>query len=325
MESFLTSIWYGNSPLRWLLAPLVPIYSLLQQFDRRRVKPASADAPVVVVGNLTVGGTGKTPIVAWLAQALTKRGYKIGLIARGYGGSASRKGMLVEADSDPDDVGDEALMLRRMTNVPVAIGRHRVHAAKLLLESAAVDLIISDDGLQHWALERDFEICVLDGERGLGNGHCLPAGPLREPKERLSEMDAVLVNGGRFEPTVDYARFELELSPVATSLGANEPSVLDRFKGSRVHALAGIGNPERFFSNLEAFGLTIVRHPFPDHHAYSARDLSFAESAPVLMTEKDAVKCERLGVKNGWVVSAEVKLPNGDQLIDELLTAVGVK
>ena len=324
MESFLNGIWYGSSPIRWLLWPLTPVYGLLRKLDRWRAKPKRIAVPVVVVGNLTVGGTGKTPIVQWLSKALSDRGCRVGLISRGFSAAGSRKGTLVEVDSDVEDVGDEALMLRRTTGLPTAVCKRRVRAGELLLESHDLDVVIADDGLQHWGLIRDFEICVIDGERGLGNGLCLPAGPLREPEDRLNDVHAVIVNGGSYRPPVDHYRFALEISPVAMSLGGGEPSVLDRFRDSRVHALAGIGNPDRFFDALENAGLTVIRHPFPDHHDYSHRDLEFAETAPVLMTEKDAVKCERFNIKNGWVVSAEVRIDRGDALIEKVLAQAGL-
>jgi tetraacyldisaccharide 4'-kinase len=278
--------------------------------------------PVVVVGNLTVGGSGKTPLVIWLAAQLRAAGLAPGIVLRGYGGTAARGGtpLLVQPDSDPASVGDEALLLRRRTGESVAIGRDRAAAARLLL-AQGVDIIIADDGLQHLALARDFEIAVVDGERGFGNGYLLPAGPLRERPVRLAEVDAVVVNGqGSYWRQVTATagaaaaaapRLVLPaagLRPFAMRVSGDRLMALDgratmplsQLAGRRVHAAAAIGNPERFFSQLRAAQIEVIGHAFGDHHRFRSGELAFGDGLPLLMTEKDAVKCTQLGLADAW-------------------------
>jgi len=257
-------------------------------------------APVVVVGNIAVGGTGKTPLVIALARALAARGWHPGLVSRGHGGDGASV-RAVSADANPDEVGDEALLLAR-SGFPLWIGVDRAAAARALLAvHEDCDVLICDDGLQHYALARDVEIAVIDASRGVGNGRALPAGPLREPESRLTEVDAVVIHGPaavargprQFTMRLVGDRFVL--------LGA--PDVIEgpaAFRRPGVHAVAGIGNPRRFFDDLRAMGIDATCHAFPDHHRYSARDLEFAGASAVLMTEKDAVKCERFADARFW-------------------------
>jgi tetraacyldisaccharide 4'-kinase len=278
-------------------------------YARGWLRARRLERPVLVVGNITVGGSGKTPLVIWLAAQLRAAGWTPGIVLRGYGGAAGsrRAAVRVEADSDPRLVGDEALLLRQRTGVPVAVGRERVRAGRLLL-GEGVDLIISDDGLQHLALARDVEIAVIDANYGLGNGYLLPAGPLREPRTRLAQVDALVINGQSAywgEALRDLAAlgpFTMRLTgewlwPLA---GAGGRAALAGFAGRRVHALAGIGHPQRFFALLREAGLELIEHPFPDHHRYRGRELEFGDELPVLMTEKDAVKCRVFGAANRW-------------------------
>jgi tetraacyldisaccharide 4'-kinase len=254
--------------------------------------------PVIVVGNLSVGGTGKTPLVCWLVARLTDLGFKPGVVTRGFGGSAGSV-RLVGAADEARIVGDESILLARRTDVPVAIGRDRPAASQLLV-SAGCDVIVSDDGLQHYALARDCEIVVIDGERHFGNGWLLPAGPLRETPARLGSADAVVVNGGR-SLLEGALRMRLEAKS-ALSLIGNIVKPLDEFAGQTVHAIAGIGNPERFFNMLRAHGIEVVGHPLPDHAQLQAGDICFADERPVLMTEKDAVKCRHIAGPRHWYV-----------------------
>lgn len=261
--------------------------------------------PVVVVGNITVGGTGKTPLVIALVHALRERGKMPGVVSRGYGGSA-REPQLVDAHAAPAVVGDEPCLIRASTRVPVAVGRDRVAAAQLLV-AQGVDTIISDDGLQHYRLQRDVEICVIDGARRFGNGRLLPAGPLREPLTRLTSVDFRVVNGGA--PQAGETAMRLVDGDV-WRLG--EPDMcqpLAHWAGTEVHAIAGIGHPPRFFDSLRAHGIKVIEHAFADHHTYVASDLGFGADLPILMTAKDAVKCRDLGIANGWVVPVEASLP----------------
>jgi tetraacyldisaccharide 4'-kinase len=280
--------------------------------------------PVVIAGNISVGGTGKTPLVLWLAHLLRRNGMQPGIVSRGYRGSATHP-LEVTAASDPAEVGDEPLLLARRSGCPVWIGRDRVAAAQSLLAAhPTCDVIISDDGLQHYRLARDVEIAVVDGDRGLGNGLLLPAGPLREPASRLDSVDAVVVNGrgpsSALHPSTSSARTEFRAS---TSAGRREFSMqlegsrflslvgpdrvvhAEHFKGKRVYAIAGIGHPPRFFAHLEALGLAFERRAFPDHHEYVASDIDFADADAVVMTEKDAVKCAAFARPIHWVLPVD--------------------
>ena len=302
--------WYSSKtsilllPLEWLFRLLVVLRRLA---FRVGLMPSYAVAvPVIVVGNISVGGTGKTPLVVWLVSLLQKAGYRPGIVTRGYGGKAERWPQQVRADSDPVMVGDEPVMLAQRCACPIIAAPDRVAAAKALLNHSKCDLIITDDGLQHYRLKRDIEIVVIDGERRFGNGHCLPAGPLREPRSRLDEVDFVIANGlaGRGE-------FAMSLEEAGLRSLGNDGLVttFDEFAGQRVHALAGIGNPQRFFQLLRSRGLEVIEHSFPDHHDYQPQDLDFSDTLPILMTEKDAVKCRRFANQQMWYVPVNAHLP----------------
>jgi tetraacyldisaccharide 4'-kinase len=319
VQSKLNKIWYEGAPPPWWLMPLSVMFGVASRLRRfayakhlRRPKPLTR--PVIVVGNLSVGGTGKTPLVCWLAVQLTDRGFRPGVVTRGYGGS-SRRAQLVQASDDPNSVGDEAIVLARTTRVPIAIGRDRPAAAQLLI-NAGCDVIVSDDGLQHYALARDCEIIVVDGERRFGNGRLLPAGPLREPPARLRDADAVVVNGG---PAViaDHAsvagalRMRLEATS-AIALRYGTAKALSEFSGRSVHAVAAIGNPQRFFKMLQSLGINVIAHALPDHARLQIDDISFTDDLPVLMTEKDAVKCAEIAGPHHWYVPVGVVFDDGD-------------
>lgn len=265
--------------------------------------------PVIVVGNITVGGSGKTPLVLWLAEKLRGLGWQPGIISRGYGGE-NRAQIEVMPDSDPLVVGDEPVLLARRSACPVWVGRNRAEAARSLLKVyPACNLIISDDGLQHYRLARDVEIVVVDGERRFGNGFLLPAGPLREAVTRLASVDAVVVNGGSGEvPDNAKAGFVMSL---AGSEFYNLADPVKRanpqdFVGQTLHAIAGIGNPLRFFDHLRSLGLVVSEHPLPDHHVFKPADLDFP--GQMLMTEKDGVKCAKFARENFWVLVVDAKV-----------------
>ena len=308
--NWLVKRWYSSKtsilllPLEWLFRVLV----VLRRFAFRiGLMPSYAVAvPVIVVGNISVGGTGKTPLVVWLVSLLQKAGYRPGIISRGYGGKAERWPQQVRPDSDPVMVGDEPVMLAQRCACPIIAAPDRVAAAKALLNHAKCDLIITDDGLQHYRLKRDIEVVVIDGERRFGNGHCLPAGPLREPQSRLDEVDFVVSNGlaGRGEFAMS-----LEDAGLRSLVNDGGGATFDAFVGQRVHALAGIGNPQRFFQLLRSRGLEVIEHSFPDHHDYQPQDLEFADALPILMTEKDAVKCRRFANRQMWYVPINARLP----------------
>jgi tetraacyldisaccharide 4'-kinase len=302
-----------------LFTPLSLFYADAVRFRRflYRVgvfKQTRLPVPVIIVGNITVGGTGKTPLVIKLAELLILHGYKPGIVSRGYAGADYHQPRAVFADSDARQVGDEAVLLAGRCACPVFIGKRRVDAARLLLEQHDCDVIIADDGLQHYALQRDIEIVVIDGERRFGNGYCLPAGPLREPPARLTEADFVVVNGGDPQPgelPMDCRGEEL----VNLSTGVRQP--LSAWDGAACHAVAAIGNPERFFKQLAAAGLRCEAHAFPDHYPYTLKDIQFNDERPVIMTEKDAVKCRRLADPRHWYlpVTAEIAEAFSQQLL----------
>lgn len=276
--------------------------------------------PVIVVGNLFIGGTGKTPVVIWLVERLRRRGYRPGVVARGYSGYKSETPRLVEANDDPLRVGDEPVLIAARTEVPVAVGAERVAAAQCLISERSCDFIISDDGLQHYRLGRDAEIAVFDAERGVGNGRCLPAGPLREPLSRLQRVDLVLGNGG----TVNGYELSFRLIPgPLTALGRGSVPLEPPGHGACVRAVAGIGHPGRFFRLLQTLGYRVVTQSFPDHHVFRQRDLQYPEPLPIVMTEKDAVKCRQMAVDGLWYlpVAAEPEV-RAQSALDTLLARV---
>ncbi|UOA07993.1 tetraacyldisaccharide 4'-kinase [Methylobacter sp. S3L5C] len=295
-------IWYKDHFLGVWLSLFGFLFSDAVKFRRFLyrlgvLKSYTLPVPVIVVGNITVGGTGKTPLVIWLARFLKDSGFNPGIISRGYGGQAQSWPQPVTADSDANQVGDEALLIATQTGCPMAVGPLRVEAAKMLLSQADCNVILSDDGLQHYALNRTIEIAVIDGERRFGNGHCLPAGPLREPIERLQRVDFVIVNGEKYE---DH-EFSMQLvGQTLVNVVTGEQKPLPEFNAVECHALAGIGNPERFFKQLEVAGLICATHSFPDHYSFQRHDIDFGDNKPVLMTEKDAVKCTEFAGLQHW-------------------------
>jgi tetraacyldisaccharide 4'-kinase len=316
IERSLTALWYGNSSLALLLQPFAFLYragvavrvggyrSGLFREERIRV-------PVIVVGNLTAGGTGKTPVVSWLAGKLSEIGLKPGIVSRGYAGRRGQEPVMVTDASGAAEVGDEALMLARRSCVPVCVAVDRVAAARRLLAEKGVDVIVADDGLQHYRLARDLEIAVVDGQRGLGNRHLLPAGPLREPVERLSKVDYVLVNGGSDAVCGDdLAGFRFTLHATdAVTLDQSERRELDSFSGTRVWSVAGIGNPQRFTGMLKSRGIDPVAVDVPDHGTVSLSGLREKQPWPILMTEKDAVKYSDDTIADAWYVPVDVQMP----------------
>ena len=314
-------VWYENAVSGWVLWPLALLYRAilgLRSFLYRHglLRTFKAQVPVIVVGNITAGGTGKTPTVIWLVEQLRARGHSPGIASRGYGGSKSGTSMRVDIDSDAAVVGDEPVLLARRAQCPVAVDSDRVRAASMLVDDGA-DLIVADDGLQHLRLQRDYEICVIDGERGLGNGRLLPAGPLREGPERLQTVDRVLVNGSGDFP--DAVNFEL-LAQDAHRLNGSLARPLQGFRDMTVHAVAGIGNPKRFFDLLRAQGIQVIEHSLRDHAAIAVADLRFDDEFNVFMTEKDAVKLGRDLPDRYWFVPVDMSMDKAKAkaLIDDI-------
>lgn len=309
-QSWLESRWYSDAPPPWLLRPLGALYQVVAAQRRRSLTGTSnrLPLPVIVVGNVSIGGTGKTPFVIWLVERLSEWGLRPGIISRGYGGRPPTFPFEVRPDSVPAHAGDEPLLIARRTGAPVIVDPDRVAAARRLMASADVNIIVADDGLQHYRLARDLEICVVDGARGLGNGAVLPAGPLREPPSRLREVDLVVVNGpGWQDASLNPLRMELEFGNARSLKGAGQRPLAE-FASCRVHAVAGIGNPLRFFAALRQQGLEPVAHAFADHHRYVPAELDFGDGLPVLMTEKDAVKCEAFAAPHWWAVPVQARL-----------------
>lgn len=327
MRARVESLWYRPAPAPAALMPLAALYGRIADAlaARRKAAAVKLPVPVIVIGNISVGGTGKTPLTLWCIDLLRELGWCPGVISRGYGGRAPCYPLRVTAATDPRHCGDEPALIARCTGVPLAVAPDRVAAAQLLIDSGEVDILIADDGLQHYRLARDLEFCVIDGARGLGNGARLPAGPLREPAERLAEVDLVVINGALAVPlpalAVAPVCMRLELG-TARALGDRSTRALATFAQGRVNAVAGIGNPQRFFDALAAQGLDVIPHPLPDHHCYAEVELAFGDGLPVLMTEKDAVKCTGFALPNLWSVAARATLDPADAArVRELLLA----
>lgn len=299
--------WQQHNALSVALLPLSWLFCFAAALRRAAYragwfKTHRLSVPIIIVGNITVGGTGKTPLVIRLVEFLRAQGYRPGVVSRGYGGSAHIP-QIVGPESDTCEAGDEAVLMARRCACPVMISKDRVAAARAL--TAQCDVIVSDDGLQHYGLGRDVEIAVVDGVRRFGNGLCLPAGPLREPVARLKKVDMVVVNGGGAGP----GEFSMHLEPLSLRNLRDETSAPpDTFKTGVAHAVAAIGHPQRFFDTLRAQGYSIIEHAFPDHHPFAPADLDFADDRPVLMTEKDAVKCKRFAKPNYWYLPVQAKL-----------------
>lgn len=306
----ITHAWYQGSVGLYLLWPLGKLFSFITtwryQRVRKNLKPSQQRAPVVVVGNLTVGGAGKTPCVIALAKFFQQHGYTPGIVSRGYGGRAPYYPYCVDMNSTVNEVGDEAFLLYQTLNCPVVIDPHRKKAVEHLLAlKPQVNLVLTDDGLQHYALARDYEIVVWDSKRGVGNGWCLPAGPLRESLTRLDSVDLILQQGD------DPLQPSFTLKPqafVQITLPYKQLPLDFHFYHKPVHAVAGIGNPTRFFDSLQALGLTIIPHVFPDHHWFTAQDLDYNNDYPLIMTAKDAVKCTQFAKSNWYYLHVQPEL-----------------
>lgn len=303
--------WYRITPLHLVLLPLGWLFRALAGLRRalylgRILTSQKLAVPVIVIGNISAGGTGKTPLTLALAQQLIRHGRHPLIVSRGYGGSAQQP-QRVTPDSDVQQVGDEPLLMARRNLCPVWIGKDRAAAAQAALQAnPQCDVVLCDDGLQHYRLQRDMEIAVIDGVRGFGNRFMLPAGPLREPVARLRTVDAVVVNGG--EPAAGQYAMRLSGETFHNLLDPGKTATADELRKLRCHAVAGIGHPQRYFHHLASLGLSTVEHAFPDHYFYRPADLSFADCDALLLTEKDAVKCGAFADERYWVLRVEARI-----------------
>lgn len=322
LHILINETWYSKNTLTHFLRPLSLLFCGIvairkSLYSLKILKQTKLNVPVIVVGNITVGGTGKTPLVIWIANFLKENGFTPGIVSRGYLGKAKSWPQQVRHDSDPVIVGDEAILIARQAQCPMAVGPNRVDAAQALLKYSNCDIIISDDGLQHYALQRTIEVVVIDGVRRFGNGFCLPAGPLREAANRIDKADFIVTNGiaSQGEFAMLYAGKEL-----VNLLDSNVKLMLSAFRDKKVHAVSAIGNPQRFFDFLRSQGLEVVEHSFPDHYMYKQDDIVFNDDHAVLMTEKDAVKCQRYDIKNCWYlpIVVEMKKEFGLRLLDKI-------
>jgi tetraacyldisaccharide 4'-kinase len=318
--------WQRRGPVALLLFPLALLFGFLSGLRRvlyrtGLLKSYRLPVAVIVVGNITAGGTGKTPACIWLAEMLSRKGRRPGIVSRGYGGGAQGT-CEVHPESPARWAGDEPVLLRQRTGCPTFIGRDRVAAARALLAAyPQCDVMISDDGLQHYRLQRDIELALMDG-RGAGNGWLLPAGPLREPISRLQRVDALVLNGSAENRYAAPRVFRMRLDGVRFHLLdlAEQTCLADDLAGLRLHACAGIGVPARFFDHLSALGLVFVAHPFSDHHRFTSADLAFSDCDALLMTEKDAIKCQGLTKCPIWVLPVTATIESGltEYLLEKL-------
>ena len=328
MRAWLQEIWWCRDIPPWPLRALAALYAAIADgiAHRRQARATRLPVPVIVVGNIAIGGTGKTPITLALVEQLRALGARPGVLSRGYGGRGPFP-LLVTADTPAAKAGDEPVLMAQRAGVPLCVAPSRAEAGHALLAAhPEVDVLLCDDGLQHYALARDLELCVVDGQRGHGNGHRLPAGPLRELPARMAQCALVLVNGGDAATYgTQSLRFDL-IADHAIELHSGERRALSSFAGETVEAVAGIGHPQRFFDLLAAQGMVVHPHAFADHHDFTAADLAFSGNAALLMTEKDAVKCRTLKLpadRARWFVPVTALLSrDGEARVQECLRSI---
>jgi len=315
-------IWYTNHPISFALIPLSWVFCAIVALRRiaykfRKSYHPPIPIPIIIVGNITVGGTGKTPLVVFIVNYLKKQGFKPAIVSRGYGGRAQSQPQSVYPDSDPQLVGDEPILLARQTGCPIVVAPKRSLAVQRLLKNEDCNIIISDDGLQHYALHRDIEIAVIDGIRRCGNQRCLPAGPLREPVKRLEKIDFIVIKNGGLQ---DEFAMQYDSKSLRRVVDDGISQSLSSLRSNTVHAVAGIGHPALFFNTLRDYGLILYCHEFPDHHRYKQSDIHFNDDLAVIMTEKDAVKCRQIASPQHWYLPIEARLPSafGERLLKEL-------
>lgn len=309
--------WYRSSlswltvlllPFSWVFRFIVFLRYFFYKICTKKTKHFSV--PVIVVGNITVGGTGKTPFVIWLAQYLRNKGFKPGIVSRGVGGKKLKTPYWVDVNTDTALVGDEALLIARRAQCPMVAGINRVAVIEELLQKSDCDIVISDDGLQRYTMGRDIEIVMVDGLRYFGNQQLLPAGPLREPFSRLNRVDIIVVNSGNESSVLGEKAGLMRLhgNKFVSVQNPDHTQSLEYFKNKKVHAVAGIGNPERFFALLRQQQIHLIEHVFKDHYFYQPQDIEFHDDLPVIMTEKDAVKCIGFAKEKHWYLPVEASV-----------------
>jgi tetraacyldisaccharide 4'-kinase len=322
---------YSNSSSLLLLAPLSWLFSLMSAVRRkilqRLYQGRRFSVPVAVVGNISVGGSGKTPLIIALVNALNKRGYTAGVVSRGYGGAANAYPLLVTSQTPVDQSGDEPLLIARLCGCPVVVDPDRVRAVEFLLHETCCDIVLSDDGLQHYRLHRDIEIAVVDAARGLGNGRMLPSGPLRESPSRLSQVDFVVLNGSGADIGAELdlvGAHHVELQALGLRhIASNVLTPVDMWKGGKkAHAVCGIGHPDRFAQTLTTLGFEVILSSVNDHQHLSGDDLTFGDDLPVIITSKDAVKYSGVIPENLWVLEVEMSI--SDDFVDSLTEQAGL-
>lgn len=333
LERYFNRLWYEDHWQQWLFWPASKLAESVVARRRRQVlqnPPSPLKIPVIIIGNLTVGGTGKTPLLLFLVDELQKKGLRVGVISRGYGGKASYP-LHVTKDTLPAECGDEPALIVRRTGVPMVVDPQRARAALALAAAHSVDVILSDDGLQHYPLSRQLEVLVVDGQRGFGNQHMLPMGPLREPLDRLDSLRFVVVNGAASESLQQelsrhrgLSIYSMQIQPgKIRRLAGSESADSVTFASRQVTAVAGIGNPDRFFNTLKSMGIVCDKAVFADHYRYSAEDFQPYQHTTVLMTEKDAVKVRPQWLADGWYLSVDASLTG--PLVDDIMRALSLQ
>ena len=326
LENLIEKVWHSKNIFSLLLFPLSLIYISIiylrhTLYQLGLISITKINAPTIVVGNIVAGGTGKTPLVIWLAKYFKGKGFLPGIVSRGYGGTYLSNIELVKPTSNPLLVGDEPVIIARNTNCPVVVAKKRAKGAKELVEKYNCNIILCDDGMQHYSLARDIEIAVIDGQRRFGNNYCFPAGPLREPKNRIFKADLIVskYNARKCEHKMDYTYNQLvSLNELPKTIPVSD------LHGMTVHAIAGINNPDHFFSYLRSHKLELIIHKFPDHYSFTKDDVRFDDNFPVVMTEKDAVKCLNYSSDKHWYVPISAELPKSfiydlDKLMEKII------
>jgi len=324
MTTWVDRLWYGRARPLWPLYPLAWLYRFIAERRRRKAwksMDSPIPVPVIVVGNITAGGTGKSPLTAMLARLLKQEGWRPVILTRGYGGKSDHYPLQVLPDTLASEAGDEPVMLSTQAGCPVVVDPDRRRGALWALDQGLGTIMLCDDGLQHYRLSRDIELAVFDGQGGLGNGALIPVGPLREPPERLESVDFVIANGGWLSDLKHEQQYTMALVPTGIRhLATGRMMAPDEIKGKPVMAVAGIGNPARFFDTLRSLGAQVAERALPDHHRFRREDLECDAGQWLVMTAKDAVKCRELAPENAWVLEVEARLP--DAFSEAFISAV---